>query len=410
MNSIDIRPAADGEPLHTLEHGGCHITLLGTAHISRASADKVRELIATGDYDAVAIELCPSRHNAIVDPDALARMDLFEVIRARKVLMVAANLALGAFQQRMAEQLDITPGAEMRAAIECARASHLPVLLVDREIAVTLKRCYHGVSWWQRIHLLSGLVASVIVPRKVTVEEIERLKEGDMLESAFTQFAEQAPGLHQGLIDERDRYMAARLIRETEGGGYRKLLAVVGAGHLKGIRRYLDEYRAHPPAETLAGVITRLDEIPAPSRWPALISWLIVALILGGFVIGFARDTSIGWGMVIDWILITGGLAALGTVLAGGHLLTIGSAFLAAPLTTLNPLIGVGMITAAVEAWLRRPRIGDFSRLREDVSRLRGWWHNRVARTLLVFLFSSIGAASGTYFAGALILRQLAQH
>lgn len=406
----DTPPAADNEPLYTLEHGGRRVTLLGTAHISRASADKVRELIESGEYDAVAIELCPSRHNAIVDSDALARMDLFDVIRTRKVLMVAANLALGAFQQRMAEQLDITPGAEMRAAIDGARAGHLPVLLIDREIAVTLKRCYHGVSWWQRIQLLSGLVASVIVPRKITTEEIERLKEGDMLESAFTQFAEQAPGLHQGLIDERDRYMAARLIRETDDGGYRNLLTVVGAGHLKGIRRYLDEYRDRPPAETLAGVIAKLDEIPAPSRWPALISWLIVALIVAGFAVGFARDASIGWGMVTDWILITGGLAALGTVLAGGHPLTTGSAFLAAPLTTLNPLIGVGMITAAVEAWLRRPRVGDFSRLRADVSRLRGWWHNRVARTLLVFVFSSIGAASGTYLAGALILRQLAQH
>lgn len=410
MNPTETRAAADGEPLHTVEYDGCRLTLLGTAHVSRASADTVRELITSGAYDAVAIELCPSRHNAIVNPDALARMDLFEVIRRGKVLMVAANLALGAFQQRMADQLGITPGAEMRMAIDCAREHHLPVLLIDREIAVTLKRCYHGVSWWQRIHLLSGLVASVLVQRKVTEAEVERLKEGDMLESAFTQFAEQAQGLYAGLIDERDRYMAARLAGAADGGGHRNLLAVVGAGHLKGIRQYLDEYRQRPPAAGLPGLIEQLDTLPAPSRWPALISWLIVALILGGFAVGFTQDSAIGWGMVTDWILITGGLAALGTLLAGGHLLTVGSAFLAAPLTTLNPLIGVGMITAAVEAWLRRPSIGDFSRLRADVSRLKGWWHNRVARTLLVFLFSSIGAASGTYLAGALILRQLAQH
>lgn len=409
MNSSETRPPADSEPLYTLEHDSRRITLLGTAHISRASADKVRELIATGEYDAVAIELCPSRHNAIVDPDALAKMDLFEVIRKRKVLMVAANLALGAFQQRMADQLDITPGAEMRMAIDCARAVHLPVLLIDREIAVTLKRCYHSVSWWQRIHLLSGLVASVVVHRKVSEEEIERLKEGDMLESAFTQFAEQAHGLYQGLIDERDRYMSARLIHEADAGAYRNLLAVVGAGHMKGIRRYLEQYRQRPPAEPLARIIERLDEMPAPSRWPALISWLIVALILGGFAVGFAHSAELGWGMVTDWIMITGGLAALGTVLAGGHLLTTVGAFLAAPLTTLNPLIGVGMITAAVEAWLRRPSVGDFSRLRQDVSRLKGWWHNRVARTLLVFLFSTLGAASGTYLAGVQIFRQLAQ-
>ncbi|MBK8161972.1 MAG: TraB/GumN family protein [Gammaproteobacteria bacterium] len=409
MNSSESRPAADSEPLYTLEHGGARITLLGTAHISRASAEKVRALIETGAYDAVAIELCPSRHNAIVNPDALAKMDLFEVIRTRKVLMVTANLALGAFQQRMAEQLDITPGAEMRMAIDCARAIHLPVLLIDREIAVTLKRCYHGVSWWQRIHLLAGLIASVLVHRKVTEDEIERLKEGDMLESAFTQFSEQARGLYHGLIDERDRYMSARLINAADRGDCRNILAVVGAGHLKGIRRYLQEYRDKPPPETLSGIIAKLDEMPAPSRWPALVSWLVVALILGGFIVGFTHGAEIGWGMVTDWIVITGGLAALGTVLAGGHPVTVIGAFLAAPLTTLNPLIGVGMITAAVEAWLRRPSIGDFSRLRADVSRLKGWWGNRVARTLLVFLFSTLGAASGTYLAGALIIRQLAQ-
>lgn len=409
MNPSEGRLTADSEPLYTLEHDGRRITLLGTAHISRASADKVRELIATGEYDAVAIELCPSRHNAIVNPDALAKMDLFEVIRTRKVLMVAANLALGAFQQRMADELDIIPGAEMRMAIDCARADHLPVLLIDREIAVTLKRCYHSVSWWQRIHLLAGLIASVVIHRKVTAEEIERLKEGDMLESAFTQFAEQARGLYHGLIDERDRYMSARLISEADSGAYRNLLAVVGAGHLKGIQRYLEEYRRMPPPEPLAAIIARLDTMPPPSRWPALVSWVIVALILGGFAVGFAHSSDLGWDLVTDWVMITGGLAALGTLLAGGHLLTIAGAFLAAPLTTLNPLIGVGMITAAVEAWLRRPSIGDFSRLRQDVSRLKGWWRNRVARTLLVFLFSSLGAASGTYLAGVQIFRQLAQ-
>lgn len=410
MNPTETRAAADGEPLYSVEHDGRRLTLLGTAHVSRASADIVGELIASGAYDAVAIELCPSRHNAIVNPDALAKMDLFEVIRRGKVLMVAANLALGAFQQRMADQLGVTPGAEMRMAIDRAREHHLPVLLIDREIAVTLKRSYHGVSWWQRIQLLAGLLTSVLVQHKVTEAEIERLKEGDMLESAFTQFAEQAQGLYIGLIDERDRYMAARLLNETDSGGYRNLLAVVGAGHLKGIRQYLDEYRQRPPAGGLAGTIEQLEILPAPSRWPALISWLVVALILGGFAVGFAHSPALGWTLVADWVVITGGLAALGTVAAGGHPLTVVSALLGAPLTTLNPLIGVGMITAAVEAWLRRPNIGDFSRLRLDVTRMKGWWHNRVARTLLVFVFSSLGAASGTYLAGALILRQLAQH
>ena len=181
--------SASDQPIRTIKLGDTQITLLGTAHISQASADKVKELLHSGDYDAVAVELCPSRHNALMNPDALAKMDLFQIIRERKTAMVAANLALGAYQQRMAEQLGIEPGAEMRMAVNLATESKLPVLLIDREISVTLKRIYKNVGWWKRINLLSGLIATLLTRTKVTEEEIERLKEGDILESTFTQFA-----------------------------------------------------------------------------------------------------------------------------------------------------------------------------------------------------------------------------
>ncbi|WP_428609993.1 TraB/GumN family protein [Sedimenticola sp.] len=391
------------EPLVEVQVGNSRVTLLGTAHVSRASADKVNELLDSGTYDAVAVELCPSRFHAILDPDALSRMDLFKVIREGKVSMVAANLALGAYQQRLAEQFDIEPGAEQLAAIRHAQAHHKPVLLVDREIGVTLKRVLHNVPWWKRFALFAGLLGSLISRDEVSEADIEGLKEGDVLEHTFAEFAEDRQDLFVPLIDERDRYMAARLLQELQEQSPERVLAVVGAGHLKGIQSYLAAGMERP-----AWVIEKLDHLPSPSRWPKLIPWLIVALIVSGFAIGFMRSPALGWQLVMDWVLINGVLSALGALLAAGHPLTILTAFVAAPITSLNPTVGAGMVTAAAEIYLRKPQVGDFSRLKHDTTEVRGWWRNRVSRTLLVFLFSTLGSAAGTYLAGFRIFERLA--
>ncbi|MES9935260.1 MAG: TraB/GumN family protein [Sedimenticola sp.] len=391
------------EPLAEVRVGGSTIVLLGTAHVSRASAEMVETLLQSGGYDAVAVELCPSRYNAIIDPDALARMDLFKVLKEGKASMVAANLALGAYQQRLAEQFDIEPGAEQRAAIDHAREHHKAVLLIDREIGVTLKRVLHSVAWWKRFGLFAGLLASVVSKEDVSEEEIEALKEGDMLETTFAEFAEDRQDLYQPLIDERDRYMAARLLQEVTAHEHENVLAVVGAGHLKGIRSYLEKGLERPDE-----LIEELDHLPKPSRWPKMIPWLIVGLVLFGFGLGFSRSPELGWQLVADWVLINGGLSALGALLAAAHPLTVITAFLAAPITSLNPTIGAGMVTAAAEIFLRKPRVGDFGELRHDTTHLKGWWKNRVSRTLLVFLFSTLGSAVGTYLAGFRIFERLA--
>ena len=253
------------EPLIDVKLGDSRVTLLGTAHVSRASADTVRNLLDQGSYDAVAVELCPSRYNALLNPDVLAKMDLFRVLRERKVPMVMASLALGAYQQRLADQFGIEPGAEQRQAIASAQAHGLPILLIDREIGVTLKRVSRNISWWKRFSLFAGLLASLTSREQVDEAEIERLKEGDVLESTFAQFADQERDLFVPLIQERDRYMAARLREELDAGGHENVLAVVGAGHLRGISEHLQEQE--PPGN----VVAELDRIPPPSRWPKVI-------------------------------------------------------------------------------------------------------------------------------------------
>ena len=395
----------DLEPSESVRVGDTTVTLLGTAHVSRASAELVRSLLSQGQYDAVAVELCPSRHNALINPDSLAKMDLFQVLKSGKAPMVMANLALGAYQQRLADQFGIEPGAEMRAAVEVARSKGLPVLLVDREIGITLKRIYRSVPWWQRFGILGGLMASLVTSEEVTEEEVERLKEGDLLETAFAEFAAERRELFVPLIEERDRYMSARLLEELASGSHRNVLVVIGAGHLKGMSEILRSTPTDPAGARR--VQHELDQLPSPSRWPKLIPWVIVALILAGFAIGFSRSTDLGVSLVFDWVLINGGLSALGALVAGGHPLTIAGAFVAAPLTSLNPTIGAGMVTAAIEIFLRKPTVADFGMLRRDVTRWRGWWKNRVTRVLLVFVLSTLGSAAGTYIAGFRIFERL---
>ncbi|MCU7936672.1 MAG: TraB/GumN family protein [Candidatus Thiodiazotropha sp. (ex Dulcina madagascariensis)] len=392
----------DREPQREVLLGDSRITLLGTAHVSRSSAEKVKELLQSGDYDAVAVELCPSRYNALINPDALAQMDLLKVVKQGRVLMVMASLALGAYQQRLADQFGIAPGEEQREAIRIAQASHRPLLLIDREISTTLKRVAGNLSWWKRFGLFAGLLGGILSKEEVTEEEIEHLKEGDILETTFAEFAEDRQDLYIPLIDERDRYMAARLLEEIESQGHENLLAVVGAGHMNGIAGYLQQPQSSP-----GEVIRQLDREPEPSRWPKIIPWLIVVLVLSGFLVGFQRNPSLGWELVTDWVLINGGLSALGALLAAAHPLTVVTAFIAAPLTSLNPAVGAGMVTALAELFLRKPTVADFARLRNDTTTFKGWWKNRVSRTLLVFLFSTLGSAMGTYIAGFRIFDRL---
>lgn len=380
---------------------GTEFVLLGTAHVSEASVHEVESEIATGEYDAVAIELCQSRFQAMTDPSALERLDLFRVFREGRGGMVAATLLLGAYQRRLAEQLGVEPGGEMKAAARKADAAGLETLLIDREVGVTMRRVVHRLPWWQRFGLLGGFLASLVTRQDVSAEDVERLKRGDILESTFREIAQGSRALYEPLIEERDHYMAARLL-DTAAGKHRRVLVVIGAGHLEGMAGVLTQ-GMDAPAER----VQELDRMPPPARWPRILAWTVVALILSGFAIGFARSPELGFALVGDWVLINGGLSALGAALATAHPLTVVGAFLAAPLTSLNPTIGAGFVAAAIEMTARPPRVLDFRQLRDAVARWQGWWSNRVARTLLVFLFASAGSAAGTYLAGARMLERL---
>jgi pheromone shutdown-related protein TraB len=316
--------------------------------------------------------------------------------------MMAANLALGAFQQRIADQFGIEPGQEMRVAIQSTKEANLPLLLIDRDISTTLRRVYRNVGFWQRMNLLSGLLASVFSRETIKEEDIEKLKQGDMLEATFSEFAQSSSQLYEPLIAERDQYMAAKLREDSQKTGHKNILVVIGAGHLKGLVNHLQSSQENP-----SDVRSKLNIIPPPASWTKLIPWLLVAFVVAGFVLGFMRNPDFGLKLLSQWALTTGILAAVGSTVALAHPLTILATAIAAPFTTLHPLLGVGIVSAGVELWLRKPTVHDFNALRKDVTSLRGWWRNKAARILLVFILSSIGASIGFYLAGSSIAIQL---
>jgi len=394
--------ALAGQPLARVMRDGVEFTLLGTAHVSRASVAAVQEIMRTEKFDAIAVELCESRYRAMRDPEAWRNLDLLQVIRQGKAGMVAANLALSAYQRRLAEQFGIEPGAEMKAAIDAADAQNTAIWLIDREVGVTLKRAYRSVRFRDRLGIFSGLIASVFERGDIAEEDIEKLKQGDMLQSAFSEFAQQSEPLFRSLIGERDSYMSARLREEASRQPVRRVLVVIGAGHLAGMQSEIAAQDGDP-----ASVAAKLRAQPPAARWPKWLGLGILALIIGAIAFAFTRGVGFGALAIRDWILFTGCFAALGAVIGGGHILSILTAFVVAPLKPFRPLVPSGAFSAAAEMWLHRPRVADFESLRDDVLRWQGWWRNRVSRTLLVFMFTNFGMIIGEYLAGIRILNRL---
>lgn len=405
-HDVTPHPALDGQPIERMTRDGVDYIILGTAHVSRASVQAVDALLEREHFDAVAVELCASRAHGIRDPEAFKQMDLFQVIRQGKAGMVAASLVLGGFQKRLAAQYGIEPGAEMKAAMDGADARGIPVWLVDREVGTTLKRAWRSVGFFQRFGLMAGMLGSVFEREDIAEADIEKLKQSDLLESAFSDFAKDSAPLYRALIAERDEFMAARLRengqRMDATAPARTVLVVIGAGHLKGMSQQLAEQHgdARATADDLA--VT-----PPASPWPKVFA---VGLVLAIFVaIGFAfyRSPSLGADAVKSWVLLTGGLSALGALMAGGHPLSIVAAFVAGPLKPFRPGIPSGAFSAMAEAWVRKPRVIDFEHLRDDITHWTGWWKNRVARTLLNFFLVCVGTIAGEYIAGFHILKSL---
>ncbi|MFC4727493.1 TraB/GumN family protein [Coralloluteibacterium thermophilus] len=392
----------EGQPHAIVERDGVRYTLLGTAHVSRSSVETVEALLDGAHYDMVAVELDEQRHRALDDPDAMAKLDLVQVIRSGRMPVFAANLGLAAYQRRLSEQLGVEPGAELKAAARRAQEHGVTLALIDRDVGITFRRTMAQLGFWGRAKLSASLFLSLFGDEEVSEADIEALKTGDMLESSFGEFARENPALYRSLIAERDTYMAAALREDAQRHGARNVLAVLGAGHLKGVGEHLRTQTGAPEA-----VREELRAIPEGSRIPWFTLALVI-LVVGGFAWGFLQGgVDLGGTLLLHWILATGLLGAAGCAIAGGHPLSILAAFVASPLTPLHPALASGTVSALVETWVRKPTYADFMALRDDVATLRGWWRNRVSRILLNFFLTSLGTAIGVWTGGLSMLRQL---
>ncbi len=388
-----------GQPVRIVQRDGVRYTLLGTAHVSHASVEAVEKAIYSGRFDAVAVELDPQRLQALTEPDTLAKLDLVEVIRKGRVALFAANLALSAYQRRLAEQLGIEPGAELKRAVLLSRERGLPVHLIDREVGLTFKRASAQLGFFGKIKLMTGLAAGLFSSDEVGSDEIEKLKQGDMLESSFGEFAKESPALYDAIIGERDRYMATRLREERALQGatpaQREVLAVVGAGHLAGLATYLETDNDAPvPLRAQLEEVAKKRNIP----WFTL---AILAIVATGIGVGFYRGgLGVGTELLATWAMYTGGLAGLGCLLAGSHPLSILTAIVVAPFKPFRLSIPTGAFAALVEARLRKPAYEDFLKLRDDAQSLKGWYRNRVTRVVLTFMLTNIGSMLGLWLTG----------
>ncbi len=380
--------------IHRLTHDDKEIILVGTAHVSRESADLVRTTIESEKPDTVCVELCESRWQSIQQKSRWRDMDIVKVVREKKAFLLLSNLILASFQRRIADKMDIQPGQEMITAIDTAKAVGARTWLADRDIRTTLSRTWRSMTLWGRVKLLFQLLLSLGEVDDLKEEDIERMKQEDVLNALLNEIGASQPVIREILIDERDRYLMQRI--KTAPG--QKIVAVVGAGHVPGIRTYWEREFD----------LAALEVLPPKSTLSGSLKWIIPAAIILLFTWGFySGGTQAGSDMILWWVAANGLLAGIGAIIAWGHPLTVISSVLSAPLTSLNPMIAAGWVSGLVEAFSRKPKVRDFETLQDDIRSVRGFWSNKVTRILLVVVFTNLGSSLGTFIAFPMIVRVL---
>ncbi len=384
---IDSKINKDQPSILTID--GRQIILIGTAHISQESVDTVIRSIDEHQPDTVCVELDEQRYQSLINQKGWESLNIKEVIKKGQMPFLLTNLALSSYQKKMGLQTGVKPGAELAAAAQTAEEKGLQIELVDRNIRTTLLRTWRKAGLWNKMKVLAALLGSMFEKQELDEEQLAELRSGDTLSQMLEEMGKLLPSVKTILVDERDTYMAYH-IRNAPG---EKVLAVVGAAHLPGIIKKMDEEISELTIEEISSVPPK----PTISKIiPWLISGIVVALFIGGFFFGDQQKLA---DAAVAWVLANGLISALGALIAFGHPLTIISAFVAAPITSLNPTIGAGFVTAFVQAFVAPPTVRDMENVGDDLTTLKGWWSNRLARIMLVFIFSSLGSAAGTFIA-----------
>ncbi len=374
------------------------ILLVGTAHISRQSADLVEQVIANEKPDTVCIELDEKRFAALANRKRWQNLDLKEIIRKKQLSTLLVNLILASYQKKLGGKLGVMPGTELLRAARIAEENNIPVELCDREVRVTLRRAWHATSLWKKGYLIASLIASLFDTTELDEEKLTELRSKDVLSELMDELGNALPDTKRVLIDERDIFMAEK-IKAAAG---RRIVAVVGAGHMEGMQRVIKEDNRD--------IIEEINTIPPVSKLWKIVGWSIpAAILLSIAAIGFRQGAGEAAANALFWVLANGIPSAIGAVLAWAHPATIISAFAAAPITSLTPVIGAGYVCAFVQVMTRPPVVKEFENVGTDIGRIRGWWQNKLLRIFLVFIMTGLGSSIGTWVGGYRIFSNLFQ-
>ncbi|MGE4583094.1 MAG: TraB/GumN family protein [Sphaerochaeta sp.] len=379
---------------------GRQILLVGTAHVSKESVDEVASAIDAEHPDHICLELDDGRMKNKEEEGSWSNMDIKKVLKENKGFLLLANMALASFQKRMGDQSGSAPGEEILSAARLAKEQGIPYSLCDREIQITFKRAWRKSNLWNKAKLIATIISAVFSNEKISEEELEELKKADVMQNMMDEMAKELPSVKAVLIDERDRYLATSIYLAPG----QKKLAVIGAGHQGGVIRTLKEIENG----TLGTDLSNINSVPKPGKSGKILSWAFPILLIGILLYGFFNlGQTQGIKMFGYWLAINMSFTAVGAILSLAHPLNILISSLAAPITSLHPAIGVGMVSGLVEASMRKPKVLDFEHLSDDATTFKGWYRNRVLHTLLVFLFTSLAASIGNVVVFPILLSML---
>jgi pheromone shutdown-related protein TraB len=338
--------------------------LIGTAHVSKNSADLVESKILEIKPDVICIELDEQRFNSIKNRNRYENIDIFKIIKNKQLFFFIGQFIMASFQKKISEKTGSRPGEEFIRAIDVSESEGIQLALIDRNIGTTLKRAWRLTPLKHKFKFMSSLFFSD--NDEFDNFDIEQLKKSDAIETLVKSFSEELPETKKVLIDERDLYLAYGIQKNLSDN----TVAVVGAGHVPGILQYLGKEISDHEKECI-------DLIPEKSRTGSLLKWIIPAIIILIFIWGFySGDKDVAKDFALIWIFAHGLLTVLGCVISLAHPLTIITGFIASPITSLNPTIGAGLITALVQAIMVKPRIKDFEQLNNNSLRFKQWWEN----------------------------------
>jgi pheromone shutdown-related protein TraB len=384
------------ENIVKLNYQDKQIYLVKTAHVSKSSVEDVERCIDEVDPDSICIELDEQRYEKMKNPDQWRETDLVKVIKDRQVGFLLVNLILSSFQKRMAKSLGSQTGGEMAAGIRLAEERNKNLILADRSIKTTFSRIWNSLAGKEKFKMLTGIIGSIFDEEEISEEDLQKLKEADALEAALMDIAKEFPTIKKVLVDERDQYLTEK-IRTAPGS---KIVAIIGAAHSLGIEKYINDDID----------LEALDRVEKKKGIASLLKYLIPLGIIAMIAYTIFTNRDAGFEQIRSWILWNGGLSALGVLLALGHPLSILTAFIMSPLTSLNPLLASGWFAGLVEASIRKPKVKDFEDLGDDISTLKGFWKNRVTRTLLVVVFANLFSSLGTFISGIDIVKKFIEN